>query len=167
MISQSLPAPARSLDPPVCNRCGRCCHYKDPQGIIRKCRYLVQLGSKTHCRIYSRRLGTLVGIAELGPIYCCDRSLHGPEPGCPFRIRSSCHTDSRKVKIATAVRPRPSAFAHNASHIAVVVIFLVVLQWILMIVEIIRRIPIFFSHSSHPVDMKLRAGFEFIAAARQ
>jgi len=81
------PGGARSLDPPICRRCGACCHYKDAEGRIKKCRFLVYLSVNppiTNCRIYARRLGTIVGRNEIGAIYCGERGAHQNEPGCPY-----------------------------------------------------------------------------------
>jgi len=72
---------------PVCNRCGACCHFTDPQGIRRACRFLIYLRKdppSTICRVYKTRLGRCVGIAEFGPIYCAPREAHQNEPGCPY-----------------------------------------------------------------------------------
>jgi len=81
MISPSLPDRARSPDPPQCLRCGKCCHYRDKEGKVKACRYLICIGSKTHCRIYRGRLGV-----QIYPgLWCCPRSLCLVDfEGCPY-----------------------------------------------------------------------------------
>jgi len=85
MISPSLPDRARSLDPRHCLRCGKCCWFTTPLGTRKHCKHLVFLpGGTTLCRVYRTRLGRVVGLAEHGLIYCCERGAHGLEDGCPL-----------------------------------------------------------------------------------
>ena len=77
-------------DNPVCKRCAICCHYFDVQGVLKRCRYVVRLrGGKTLCRIYNRRLGTVIGRTmregKILDIMCCKRDkVPYNYPGCPF-----------------------------------------------------------------------------------
>lgn len=43
---------------PICNRCGACCHFIVGDK-VRRCKFLIKIGSKFSCRIYNspERLG--------------------------------------------------------------------------------------------------------------
>ena len=78
-----------------CNRCGKCCFYptgeKTPEGalVMKSCRHLVQLPSgKSLCRIYKKRLGTIIGKDTEGRVYRCTmyNSLNSEIIGCPVNI---------------------------------------------------------------------------------
>ena len=67
-----------------CNQCGMCCHTT-VTGKITSCRYLIDLrNGKTACKIYNRRLGTI--IARKGDqVSRCNLRVNGTwdYPGCP------------------------------------------------------------------------------------
>lgn len=77
-----------------CNRCGKCCFYpisKNPDGslVMKSCRYLIQVSKdKFHCRIFSNRLNTQIGLDFEGkPVYCnMYNSLSTEIVGCPMNI---------------------------------------------------------------------------------
>jgi len=77
-----------------CNRCGKCCFYpiaKNSDGslLMKPCKHLIQLASgKTLCRIYKKRLGTIIGKDHLGNVYRCImyNSLNSEIVGCPVNI---------------------------------------------------------------------------------
>lgn len=68
---------------PICNRCGKCCHFVI-EGRLRACKFLVKLpGGKTLCRIYNAkdRLGR-----EIYPGVYCNKieDIKTNFEGCPF-----------------------------------------------------------------------------------
>jgi len=74
---------------PVCNRCGRCCHYLK-NGIWKKCKNLIFLNrntgkERTACRIWGNpsRLGT-----EIDEGIFCNRieSIPNTFVSCPFNL---------------------------------------------------------------------------------
>lgn len=74
------------MSEPVCTRCGRCCHYMK-NGKLTKCRFLIRLPSgKTLCRIYKKRVGTILGINDDGnKVMCVPReALAENYPNCPY-----------------------------------------------------------------------------------
>ena len=70
----------------TCNRCGACCIPVTPDGIKRKCRFLISLANgKTLCRIYRNRIGTIVFKDDKGIAICGYREeLDKNFPNCPF-----------------------------------------------------------------------------------
>ena len=71
------------FDEPICNRCGRCCHYI-LDGKWKKCKNLVFLSSKiTACRIWNdpKRIGTEI---DKG-IFCNQvENVNATWKGCPY-----------------------------------------------------------------------------------
>ena len=49
------------MDETLCKRCVRCCWF-EADGKLRKCKFLVQIGTKSSCRIYNakNRLGKVI-----------------------------------------------------------------------------------------------------------
>jgi len=70
----------------ICRRCGRCCHWEDTDGKLKKCPFLVEFGITTACRIYKDRHHRWIGTRQDGvKIYCHDREdVPTNYPGCPF-----------------------------------------------------------------------------------
>ena len=77
-----------------CNRCGKCCFYpvrKNPDGslLMKPCKNLIQLPSgNSLCRIYKKRLGTIIGKDDFGRVYKCTmyNSLNSEITGCPMNL---------------------------------------------------------------------------------
>lgn len=69
-----------------CESCGRCCHWTDVNGKKHKCKFLVRLSkTRTVCRIYSKRLGTIIAKDGDKLIGCAMRSQSAFNyPGCPM-----------------------------------------------------------------------------------
>lgn len=70
------------MDEPVCNRCGRCCHY-EKNGRWKACKYLVIFGKLSSCRIWNdlNRIGREIDEG----IYCNQMSaLRHTYVGCPY-----------------------------------------------------------------------------------
>lgn len=77
---------ARHMSEPVCNRCGQCCYYMK-NGKPTKCRFLIKLPSgNTLCRIYKKRVGTIISINDDGnKVMCVPRIIQIKKcPGCPY-----------------------------------------------------------------------------------
>lgn len=69
-----------------CLRCGKCCHHID-NGQIKKCKFLIKLpNGKTLCRVYSTRLGRILGKTSEGKyVKCGERSCAAHDfVGCPY-----------------------------------------------------------------------------------
>lgn len=70
--------------------CGRCCHWRNAQGKLIKCKHLVKLGNgKTLCRIYHKRLGSRIGTINFEDkrvnVYCIEREKSPLDyKDCPF-----------------------------------------------------------------------------------
>jgi hypothetical protein len=72
---------------PECRRCGRCCHYIDENGTVRKCGWLIELGYRKDgnpfalCRNYSQRLQH-----RIYKDYFCTRreNVKSNFKGCPY-----------------------------------------------------------------------------------
>ena len=70
----------------TCKQCGLCCHFL-ADGKYRKCKHLIKLGNgKTLCRIYNKRLGTIIYKTKDGQLFhCIDRMQSKVDyPGCPY-----------------------------------------------------------------------------------
>ena len=70
----------------ACLRCGKCCYYKI-DGKIKKCKHLVKLpNGKTLCRIYKKRLGTIIDKTKDGKVVRCvlRKDSKFDYEGCPF-----------------------------------------------------------------------------------
>ena len=70
-----------------CNRCGKCCWYKDVHGLWKPCRYLAtdSRGYAT-CTRYHKRIGTHIG----NGYYCVYRFDSGYNiPDCPFNMKGN------------------------------------------------------------------------------
>ena len=69
-----------------CLNCGQCCFY-EIAGVKKKCKYLVQLKSRTICRIYKNRLGVIIDYdPQKERFICC--ALRSKDPrifiNCPL-----------------------------------------------------------------------------------
>jgi len=75
------------MDETLCTKCGACCYFK-ADGKQRKCKYLVVLGTKTHCRIYKEktRLGRIIFTMKDGTKVRCSGRLASNRivNGCPY-----------------------------------------------------------------------------------
>jgi hypothetical protein len=69
-----------------CFRCGKCCHF-EVNGKLRKCRYLVEFGKKSACRIYNQRdrIGKVLYKDEKTTIVCKMRTdVKRNYENCPY-----------------------------------------------------------------------------------
>ena len=60
-----------------CTRCGRCCHY-ELNGVIKKCKHLVRTKDGTLCRIFHKRLGTIIDKDKEGNVVKCMLRAQAP-----------------------------------------------------------------------------------------
>jgi hypothetical protein len=70
---------------PVCQRCGRCCHYiKD--GRLKACKHLIRLPSgRTLCRVFAKRLTEVIDTIGEKQVRCVMRKdSHFDYENCPF-----------------------------------------------------------------------------------
>jgi len=70
----------------VCKRCGTCCHY-EYNGRIKPCKHLIKLSSgKYLCRIYNKRLGTVIDKLPNGDYVVCKNRLDKKQhyKDCPY-----------------------------------------------------------------------------------
>lgn len=81
------------VDEKTCNRCGMCCHYEH-DGKIYKCKHLVYIGRKSHCRIYRNRLGKIIARHGDKIVRCTERRFDPREfPGCPYNGMATGDTE--------------------------------------------------------------------------
>jgi hypothetical protein len=69
-----------------CLGCGKCCYWKDSTGYTRKCKHLVRINkNKTICRVFSKRLGTIIAKEKTFQIRCAMREDSAYNYyGCPL-----------------------------------------------------------------------------------
>jgi hypothetical protein len=99
-----------------CNRCGKCCFYptgknnEDGSVELKACRFLLEVAPGVfHCRVYSDRLGRIVGRDSLGNVYRCIsyNALASKIMGCPLNAVynngsvSDVRITEREVQILT------------------------------------------------------------------
>lgn len=72
----------------ICNRCGKCCFVETLEpGKLKACKFLVKVGSKYSCRIYSNRLGSLLSTVRGFQIRCIlYNELVREILGCPLNL---------------------------------------------------------------------------------
>ena len=76
-----------------CKRCGKCCYTKTKKG-WKPCRYLEFLkDGTTRCKIYWRRLGTLLG---RGHECMLRKYVRWDYPDCPYNTDKPIHPYWRK-----------------------------------------------------------------------
>ena len=73
---------------PNCKLCGRCCHHWTDEGTFKPCKYLVKTGDKTYCKIYQRRLRTVIRTYKYQNVFCIKRedSIFDFK-GCPYNTK--------------------------------------------------------------------------------
>ena len=69
-----------------CKRCGKCCHYVNDKGELKRCVNLIKFGRLFHCRIYKRRLGFVIYVKGNGEVVRCHERELVPlnYDGCPY-----------------------------------------------------------------------------------
>jgi uncharacterized cysteine cluster protein YcgN (CxxCxxCC family) len=64
--------PTRRRENKNCIRCGECCYIRDPEtgNKIKACPQLEYIDKKARCKVYKKRLGTILGTHK-GKVYAC------------------------------------------------------------------------------------------------